>query len=441
MGKATYNDRAWIKAKGLGGLAQDTHVKPKQETASLKGGLTWGTTISPYKGAAGKPAGPALHGVDLFGKPAIVKAAGKLHARFTLPPFSVLDARAGEWQKRKRAWLRLGIKSEVGRGGDLLKTGQGSCYNGTSTWAGPRGPKRASATPGGSPLPAADYSKRERGDGRGRPLATTFGSGGPAHLAAKFKGGLAKGLVALREAQKTGAPELEYAGQEASGTSIFDPVLCELAYRWFAPPGGLVLDPFAGGSVRGIVAGALGRAYLGIDLRPEQTAANEAQAGEIETAVRPAWVTGDSLAEIPKLEEEADFVFSCPPYADLERYSDDPRDLSTMPYEDFVAAYRAIIAAAVDKLRPDRFAAFVVGDVRDKEGFYRNFPGATVRAFERAGARLYNEAVLLTAIGSLPIRVGKQFDVSRKLGKTHQNVLVFCKGDPRKATAAIGKGA
>ena len=35
----------------------------------------------------------------------------------------------------------------------------------------------------------------------------------------------------------------------ASGTSIFDPVLCEIAYRWFCPAGGTVLDPFAGGSV------------------------------------------------------------------------------------------------------------------------------------------------------------------------------------------------
>jgi DNA modification methylase len=54
------------------------------------------------------------------------------------------------------------------------------------------------------------------------------------------------------------------AGQ--SGTSIFDPVLCELAYRWFSPPAGLVLDPFAGGSVRGIVAAKLGRRYVGVDL-------------------------------------------------------------------------------------------------------------------------------------------------------------------------------
>jgi hypothetical protein len=64
----------------------------------------------------------------------------------------------------------------------------------------------------------------------------------------------------------------------ASGTSIFDPVLCEIAYRWFCPPGGTVLDPFAGGSVRGIVTARLGRPYVGIELRAEQVAANQAQA-------------------------------------------------------------------------------------------------------------------------------------------------------------------
>jgi hypothetical protein len=62
------------------------------------------------------------------------------------------------------------------------------------------------------------------------------------------------------------------AERTITGTSIFDPVLCELAYRWFCPPGGLVLDPFAGGSVRGIVAAKLGRQYVGYDLRPEKEA-------------------------------------------------------------------------------------------------------------------------------------------------------------------------
>ncbi len=230
----------------------------------------------------------------------------------------------------------------------------------------------------------------------------------------------------------------------STGTSIFDPVLCELAYRWFCPPGGAVLDPFAGGSVRGIVASKLGRPYTGIDLRAEQIDANRAQAEQICGDPMPRWVCGDSREIVPTLAKQGiapqfDFVFSCPPYADLEVYSDDPRDLSTLEYDEFRAAYAKIIAGACALLKPDRFACFVVGDVRDRQGFYRNFPGHTIEAFEAAGLRLYNEAILVTAVGSLPIRAGKQFAASRKLGKTHQQLYVFCKGDPRKATEAVGE--
>jgi hypothetical protein len=41
---------------------------------------------------------------------------GALAARFGVPPFSVLDARQGYWQERRRAWLSLGLRSELGRG-------------------------------------------------------------------------------------------------------------------------------------------------------------------------------------------------------------------------------------------------------------------------------------------------------------------------------------
>lgn len=200
-----------------------------------------------------------------------------------------------------------------------------------------------------------------------------------------------------------------------------------------------MLDPFAGGSVRGIVASKLGRQYIGVDLRAEQVAANEAQATKICGDHAPVWRTGDSR-DIGKICKgvEADFLFSCPPYADLEVYSDDAADLSTLGYAEFRAAYAEIIARSAALLKTDRFACFVVGDVRDKKGFYHGFPWHTVEAFEAAGLRLYNEAVLVTAVGSLPIRVGKQFESGRKLGKTHQNILVFCKGDPRRATAAVG---
>lgn len=219
----------------------------------------------------------------------------------------------------------------------------------------------------------------------------------------------------------------------ASGTSIFDPVLCEIAYRWFCPPGGAILDPFAGGSVRGVVASVLGYAYHGCELRAEQVAANRAQIDICRTPA-PIWHCADSRNIAAVCDGlSADMVFSCPPYADLEVYSDDPRDLSQMDYPEFIEAYRAIIAAACGMLRPDSFACFVVGEVRDKRGNYRNFVGDTVEAFRAAGLHYYNEAILLTAVGSLPVRVGKQFVAGRKLGKTHQNVLVFVKGDGKRA--------
>jgi hypothetical protein len=225
----------------------------------------------------------------------------------------------------------------------------------------------------------------------------------------------------------------------ASGTSIFDPVLCEIAYRWFCPPDGTVLDPFAGGSVRGVVASRLGLEYVGVELRGEQVVANEAQAG-LSSGPVPRWITGDSR-DIARLVKgvEADLIFSCPPYWNLEVYSDDPADLSTLGKEAFFEAYAAIIRDTVARLRDDRFAVWVIGDVRDAGGFFANLPGRTVEAFEAAGARFYNDAILVTAVGSLPIRVGRQFTASRKLGRTHQNVLVFCKGDPKRATEACGQ--
>lgn len=45
------------------------------------------------------------------------KSNPKLADRFLVPPFSILDSRQGYWQDRKRQWLALGIKSEIGRGG------------------------------------------------------------------------------------------------------------------------------------------------------------------------------------------------------------------------------------------------------------------------------------------------------------------------------------
>ena len=213
-----------------------------------------------------------------------------------------------------------------------------------------------------------------------------------------------------------------------------------MAVSWFSPKGGAILDPFAGGSVRGVVASRLGRQYIGVELREEQVAANKTQGDDLCSDPMPVWHTGDSR-NIDRIcaDVDADMVFSCPPYADLEVYSDDPNDLSTLKYEEFKPAYFEIIAKACAQLKDNRFACFVVGDVRDKKGNYYNFVGDTVEAFKAAGLHFYNEAILVTPCGSVAMRAGNAFRSGRKLGKTHQNVLVFVKGDGKKAAQACGE--
>ena len=218
------------------------------------------------------------------------------------------------------------------------------------------------------------------------------------------------------------------AGGALTGTSIFDPVLCEIIYNWFCTKNGIVFDPFAGGSVRGIVAEMLDRRYIGIDLSQKQIDANQINADKL--GVCPAWFCDDSKnADKYIPDESADLVFTCPPYHNLEKYSDHPLDLSNMNYSDFLEAYQEIIAIACRKLKKNRFAVFVVGDIRDSKGAYRDFVSHTKRIFQRCGLFLYNEMVLLNPYGPAPMRAGKPFSVNRKIAKLHQNILVFYKGD------------
>ena len=246
----------------------------------------------------------------------------------------------------------------------------------------------------------------------------------------------------IRSEQGRGDNLLGYAGlggAAAKGTSIFCPVLCELMYRWFCPAAGAVLDPFAGGSVRGCVAARLGLRYTGVDLSGTQVAENRKQAihmGQIAAEAQahwqpPIWLHADArqLPSLEALPTQSDFVFSCPPYYDLEVYSDDRRDLSlAADYVAFLAAYKEIIGAALRRLATNRFACFVVGEIRDGEGLMRNFVGDTITAFLACGAKLYNHAIMMLPLNTLPMRAPMQMNATAKLGMCHQHVLVFYKG-------------
>lgn len=314
-----------------------------------------------------------------------------LSDRFLVPPFSVFDTKQGYWQERKRNWIKLGIKSELGRCEHLLFNIDCSDEN---------------------------YNKNNYTNSRGAYLGRGSGCTGP--------GGAEK------------------YGRKSQQTSVFDPVLCEIAYKWFSMPNAKILDPFAGGSVRGLIAGMTGRHYTGIDLSEPQIEANRDQYKEISSRymgiIEPNWICGDSM-NVKDLVTRSDFdlLFSCPPYYNLEVYSNKEEDLSyKATYQEFLDNYSEIIKRCVRLLKANSFAIFVVGNLRDKNGFYYDLVGDTIRAFESSGAYFYNEAIIVSTAGTLPVRAPKQFNSSRKLGKQHQQFLVFYKGDVKQIKDKFG---
>jgi ParB-like chromosome segregation protein Spo0J len=322
-------------------------------------------------------------------------ASAHLSDQFLVAPFTVLDGRQGWWQDRRRQWLALGLRSEEGR-----FDAEGRSETGRAAFASETGWRRSNAQTHGT------RELQERIIGR-----------------------------------KLSNEEI-VADSPPSAVSIFDPVLCELIYRWFSPPSGQVVDPFAGGSVRGIVAAVLGRYYRGNDLAERQVLANIEQATELLPAASApgsaVWTAGDS-AEWSVEPDSADLLFTCPPYYDTEVYTGHERDLSGMTPEGFDEVYARILARAAAALHPNRFAVIVTGDSRSrKTRLLRDLRGSTVRAMQAAGLGYCSGAVHVTPAWSMATSAGRQFRATRALGRIHEDVMVFVKGTPQAAAKACG---
>lgn len=271
----------------------------------------------------------------------------KLSDRFIISPFSILDARRGEWVERKRIW-RAKIGDE-GQARDV--TVIGNSMNG-------------------------------------------------------------------------------YIEDNFANASILDPVLSEVICKWFALDNSKVFDVFAGDTVFGYVSSALGHSFTGIELREEQAAFNNART----EGLNAHYICDDGRNVLNHIAEKSqDLLFSCPPYFDLEVYSDKENDASNQgTYEEFYAILDTAFSNAVKCLKDDRFAVIVVGDIRNKKsGGYYGFPDDIKATFKRNGLHLLNELILIDPVGTARLRASKYMDY-RKVAKVHQNVLVFYKGNPQK---------
>lgn len=190
-------------------------------------------------------------------------------------------------------------------------------------------------------------------------------------------------------------------------------------------------DCFAGDTVFGFVNSYMGNNFTGIELREEQAEFNNNRVKEFNLSAK--YICDDGRNVLKHLGEETqDLLFSCPPYFDLEVYSDKENDASNQAsYEEFYAILDTAFKEAIKCLKNDRFAVIVVGDIRDKKtGGYYGFMDSVKKTFKEAGMLLYNEMILVNSVGTGAMRAGRMMN-NRKICKVHQNVLVFYKGDQK----------
>lgn len=122
-----------------------------------------------------------------------------------------------------------------------------------------------------------------------------------------------------------------------TGVSILNPVISEVICKWFLPAGkNKVFDCFSGDTVFGFVSSYLGNSFTGIELRQEQVDFNQKRVDEFGLDAHYICDDGRNVGNhIPA--ESQDLLFSCPPYFDLEVYSDKENDASNQEtYDDFI---------------------------------------------------------------------------------------------------------
>ena len=213
-----------------------------------------------------------------------------------------------------------------------------------------------------------------------------------------------------------------------NGASVLDPIIAEIANRWFGLESGNSFDCFAGDSVFGYVSDYLGNKFTGIELRQEQADLNNKRL----KGSRSKYICDDGQNVLKHIKlNSQDLLFSCPPYFDLEVYSDQENDVSNQKdYESFLEIINKVFTDSIKCLKEDRFAVIVCGDIRQNNGYYRNFPNDIKNIFISNNCKLYNEMIYIEPLGSLPKRA-RRYMTNRKVGKCHQNILVFYKGDTK----------
>jgi hypothetical protein len=244
-------------------------------------------------------------------------------------------------------------------------------------------------------------------------------------------------LWLLGARDKTGPHVGDYWGN-------FVPQIPNQILRRFTRQGEAVVDLFSGMGTTLIECRHLGRHGIGVELVDEVAARSRERIAQASNAlgVTTEVIVGDSgddgaLAEVraalARLDSPwADCVILHPPYFNIIRFSEDPRDLANTP--DLVAfrdRFRAVVENGIALLRPGRYLALVIGDAFQR-GEWIPLGFECMQICREAGLRL--KAINVKDIQGNERGKGKSENLWRYRALRqgfylfkHEYVMVFCK--------------
>ena len=183
-----------------------------------------------------------------------------------------------------------------------------------------------------------------------------------------------------------------------------------------------VLDPFVGIGTTLDAAAATGRNGIGIELNPEFVELAKKDLKQIEKKTKTEQrIICDDVRNIRKyLESDSvNFILTSPPYANMlkkvqkkflykwksardrfgftpinntQPYSNDPRDIGNLPYNECLDALEQVFSDTLEILKDDSYAVWVVKDFRDLENGipYVNFHEDIIERAEKSGWTLWD---------------------------------------------------
>jgi len=180
---------------------------------------------------------------------------------------------------------------------------------------------------------------------------------------------LTDSLWVIGERDKSGAHNGDYHGN-------FIPQIPNQLMRRFTKKGDVILDAFLGSGTTLIESRRLGRNGIGVELIPavaKKAKSNISKELNLNKKVFTDIIIGDSAEEKTKnkvievlknhKKKNIQFVIMHPPYHDIIKFSENPRDLCNIQtVEGFIDGFGKVVGNFSDILEKGRHLAVVIGD-------------------------------------------------------------------------------